>query len=341
MMVIDIPTLKQVVKEVVIRLNEPVMIEGQSGAGKSEAIAQATEEAGAVLCDIRLGQYDSVDMRGFPGVDQENELTRWFAPSTMPFIGNDKFPDDKPIVLFLDEITSASTSVFANSYQLINDFALGEHVLKPNVRIIAAGNRQSDKGVVNRMPAPLCNRMTWFEVVSTTDAWCKYAMSQGVSPMIIAFLGFRKNMLHTFNPEAPNKVFATPRTWMKAAKYFSDTELPETLKQSSIMGAIGEGPAAELMAFLNVWRKVLPIKKILADPSGVALPDEESFKYATVVSVSGALDAKTAPALSVFLKRLPPEYVVMAWQLALSRDKSVFKLPEFIDFARTSTAIFA
>ena len=108
--IIDIPTLKEFVKDVVIGLEEPVMIVGETGCGKSEGIAQAVEEADAILCDIRLGQYDSVDMRGFPGVDKTTGLTVWHAPSTLPFVGNDLFPDDKTIVLFLDELTSATPS---------------------------------------------------------------------------------------------------------------------------------------------------------------------------------------------------------------------------------------
>lgn len=40
--------------------------------GKSEGIAQLAAENDAVLCDIRLSQYDSVDLRGFPGVDADS-----------------------------------------------------------------------------------------------------------------------------------------------------------------------------------------------------------------------------------------------------------------------------
>lgn len=337
--VIDIPTLKQVVKRIVIDLEETVMIEGESGAGKSEAIAQAVEEAGAMLVDVRLGQYDSVDMRGFPGVDKATAQTTWYPPSTLPFVGNPNFPTDKVIVIFFDEMTSASPPVFANAYQLTNDHSLGEHVLMPNVRIICAGNRSKDRGVVNRMPAPLCNRMTWFELKTSVKAWCEYAQSIGVPPMFVAFMNFRKNLLHTFDSEAPAKVFATPRTWMKAVKYYQ-SDLPDQLKRSAMQGAVGEGPANEFWGFHDVWHKVLPIKTIMADPLGCKLPDEESMKYATAVSVSGAMNAKNTSTLYSFLKRMDAEYVILAWTLALARDKQLFEHDAMIDFSKRYRVVF-
>ena len=337
--IIDIPTLKEFVKDVVIGLEEPVMIVGETGCGKSEGIAQAVEEADAILCDIRLGQYDSVDMRGFPGVDKTTGLTVWHAPSTLPFVGNDLFPDDKTIVLFLDELTSATPPVFAVCYQLINEWRIGEHILKPNVRIIAAGNRAKDKGVVNRMPIPLANRMTWFECKTSVKAWCEYAQTQGVPAMFVAFMNYRKNLLHTFDPDKPENVIATPRTWMKAIKYYGSS-MPLARKRSAMIGAIGEGQAMELWGFHDIWHKVLPIKTIIADPKGCDLPNEESMKYATAVSVSGAMNDKTTSPLYTFLKRMDPEYVILAWHLALARDKKLFEHDDMIDFSKRYRVVF-
>lgn len=336
---INAKQLKKIVKEIVIGLEEQVMVEGPTGIGKSEAIAQAVEEAGGMLVDIRLGQYDSVDMRGFPGLDKATGLTKWHAPSTMPFVGNDKFPDDIPVVIFFDEITSATPPVFANCYQLANDWSLGEHTLKPNVRMIFAGNRQQDRGVVNRMPIPLCNRLTWYSMVPDVKAWSEWAQTQGVPPMFMAFLNYRGNLLHTYDPDKPERVIATPRTWMKAIKYYSST-IPDDMKRAAMLGAVGEGPAMEFWGFHDIWHKVTPIKSILADPVGCPLPKEEGMKYATAVSVSGAMTVKTVAPLFTFLKRMDPEYVILAWQLALARDMSLYEGPEMVEFSKRYRVVF-
>ena len=339
MQTITIPMLKRVIRGVAFDLDEPIMVVGQFGAGKSEAANQACEEVGAHICDIRLGQYDSVDMRGFPGVDRETRQTVWHAPSTLPFIGNDAFPDDKPIALVLDEITSATAPVAANAYQLINDRAIGEHRLKPNVRIIALGNRELDKGVVNRMPFPLANRMTWFELVVDVEAWCDWAQSVGIHPIFVAFMNFRKPLLCTYDPAKPEKVVATPRTWAKAAKYFA-SGMMDDIKRAAMQGAIGEGPSVEFWGFYDVWQKIIPIKKIIADPTGTPVPQEASMSYATAINISGSLTAKNISPLYTYLKRMPPEFMVMAWQLALKRDRKLSETRDFVEFSKQYRVVF-
>ena len=361
----------QLVKHTCIRLNEPVMIVGRFGVGKSALINQLADELnhvealqtllgednkysftdeegteqeapfeGCMVCDVRLSQYESVDLRGFPGVNKATGFTVWHAPATMPFIGNDEFPDNKIIILFLDELTSAQPSVATVAYQLINERRIGEHMLKPNVRIVAAGNRDDDKGVVNRMPMPLCNRMTWAESIVSHVEWGEWAQSQGVPPVIIAFIHFKPTLLMTYDPAKSEKVVATPRTWAKAALYHADPHMPPEIKQASIAGAIGSGPAKELEAFIAIWHKVTPIKDIIADPDGTKVPTEASMRFATAISISGAMTKKTLAPLYQFLKRMPPEMVVLAWQLANKRDASLYSTPEFMDFTKRYRSVF-
>lgn len=368
------------IQHIAIKLNQPVMIRGRAGIGKSAitnhvAAALDSEEAldallggankylplsaaddddeasasdilkewakftGCVVCDVRLSQYESVDLRGFPGVNKQTGFTVWHAPSTLPFIGNDEWPDDKIILLFLDELTSATPPVFSVAYQLINERRIGEHVLKPNVRVLCAGNREDDQGIVNRMPFPLCNRLTWVEAISDHNVWGEWAQSVGIDPVIIAFIHFKPILLMTYDPKKAEKVVATPRTWEKAANYYID-KMPEEIKWAAICGAIGEGPAAELKAFINVWRKVTPIKDIVKDPENIKVPVEADMRYATAVSVSGAMGGKNTTPLYTFMKRMPAEMMVLCWQLASKRDASLYRTPEFMDFTKRYRSVF-
>lgn len=340
MQVIDINEAKDLIKHVAVDMREPLMFWGQPGVGKSECVAQVCNEYGGTLVDIRLSQYDSVDLRGIP-VPHDNGLTVWQAPSTLPFEGNNAFDNnpDKPIFLFLDEINSAAPAVAAVAYQLINDRAVGEHHLLDNVVVIAAGNRESDRGVTNRMPTPLANRFTHAEIGVNVDVFCEYAQASGLPAIGVAFLQFRKPLLSTFDPTKPDKAFATPRSWVKALRYYA-SDMPAVTKHTAIVGAIGEGPAAEFMGFADVWRSMIPVKDIIADPLGVDLPDDLSMTYAVAISVSGAMSTDTAPQLHKFLQRLSPEYVVMAWQLAVKRDEALFTTDEFMDFSTHYRAVF-
>lgn len=355
---ISVTEMQDLVRFVSIEQREPLMLWGPPGCGKSEGVRQVALSdhkcpawlaklipdvvsrwiTKGELVDIRLSQYDSVDLRGIP-VPGDDKLTTWHAPSTLPFKGNPRFTDDHLITLFLDEINSAQPAVSAVAYQLINDRRVGEHELLDNVVIIAAGNRDGDRGVTNRMATPLANRFTHAEVMVDPDAWCFWAQQAGISPVGIAFIQFRKQLLSTFDPAKPDKAFATPRTWQKALSYYaSDAKM--ALKQTAIAGAIGQGPAAEFWGFVDVWSKMIPMSEIERDPMGVKLPEEASMRYALAVAVSGTMTKDNIAPFHAFLMRLDPEFSILAWQLAMQRDRSVVQTKEFIDFSKKYRAVF-
>jgi hypothetical protein len=362
MQVISIPDFIDVIHHVAVRNNQPIMGWGKPGVGKSQGVRAAlvrlltsmgltfdgpgfkagkTEETTCDrLVDIRLSQYDSVDLRGIPV--PHAGMTVWHAPITIPFKGNPNFrEDDVPILLFLDEINSAAPSVAAVAYQLINDRSVGEHRLMDNVRIIAAGNREQDRGVTNRMPTPLANRFTHVEIDVDVNAWCFWAQDEGLPAEGIAFMQFRKPLLSTFDPSKPDKAFATPRSWEKALTYFADSSMPDHIKQTAMAGAVGEGPSAEFWGFIDVWQKMPKMSDIEANPDKVPVPDEAPQRYAVAVAISGTLTPKNTRPFTTYLRRMDPEFGVLAWQLAMKRDPTVSGTQDFIDFSKEFRAIFA
>ena len=102
MQVVNISTMKSMIMHIGLRHREPLWFRGASGIGKTEAIHSLVAENGWVLCDFRASQWESVDFRGIPDVQQG--LTVWNMPSELPFKGNPKFDEGGPtIVLFADE----------------------------------------------------------------------------------------------------------------------------------------------------------------------------------------------------------------------------------------------
>lgn len=325
MQTLTLPNLQTLLRTA-ISLNEPVMVWGPPGCGKSETVAQLAASLDAELVDIRLSQYDSVDLRGFPhtveGIYSHVQAMAWAPPITLPFEGNTHFPDDRPVILFLDEINSASPAVAAVAYQLINDRRVGEHKLKPNVRIIAAGNREGDRGVTNKMPLPLANRMTHVEVVMDADSWSDYHLEQGGDPMFVAFFKFRPAMICTFDPASPRKAFGTYRSWSKAARYLA-SDAPDTIKQAMVAGAVGDGEASELFAFRDVVGKLPDIDKLLSDPEKAELFNDVALNYALAVALSNRLtsdDGDMVDRTATYLDRMSPEYSMLAWMLAGKKD---------------------
>ena len=340
---ISVNQLHRVITELVFKRRRVVMFRGRFGLGKTFVARQAAAAYGAFMCEVRLGQYDSVDLRGMPNIDAATKSTVWYAPATLPFVGNDNFPDDVPILLFLDEITSATAPVFAVCYQLLQDFAIGEHKLKPNVFICCAGNNDSDRGVVNRIPMPLNNRMLHFQVGVDNDQWCIYMQKLGYPPQFIAYHKWRKDRLHKWNPEdaEPSPTQPSPRTWEGAAQtYQAYANTDPDFCALAMAAEIGEGETTEFLAFDKIWSRVITPEQIIKDPKRAPLPDEESLIYATAVSVSGAMSLTNVKPLHTYLTRLAPEYVVMAWQLALARNEALFTADEFLDVGTRYKAIF-
>jgi hypothetical protein len=355
---LSIQQLKQTVAHIVIRLNRPILVRGGFGVGKSEGITQAVDEldnpqslqallgkdcpyTGTILAEIRLSQYDSVDFRGFPQADKKTGTAIWYPPATMPFIGNDSFPDDKLIVMLFDEAPDAKPDVFAVMQQLVLNRCVGEHVLKPNVRILLAGNRLEDQALAKKFPMPLNNRLIHYEVINTLDEFCVYAQSQGVPSVFIAYWNFRAEMVNTYDPKKTTPIVATPRTWFAAVDLWQDNRLDNSIKEAAIIGAVGEGPAMDFLAYVDVWQNLPSIDKILKDPDRYPVPEELSIKYATAMCVSEKMTLANVDKLHVYLKRFTAEFIVMAWQLATARDATLFDSDAYLDFVRRFRDVYA
>ena len=74
-------------------------------------------------------------------------------------------------------MNSAAPSVQAAAYQLILNRRVGTYKLPDNVMIVAAGNREADKGVTYRMPAPLANRFIHLELAVNFDDWFQWSVA--------------------------------------------------------------------------------------------------------------------------------------------------------------------
>jgi hypothetical protein len=354
---LSISQLKVAIKEIVVRLNKPIYVTGGFGVGKTQGIDQAVDElddpkvlqallgkdcpyTGAMFCGIRLSQYDSVDLRGFPQADKKTGTAIWYPPSTFPFVGNDSFPDDKLIVIVFDEAPDAKNDVFAVMQQIVLDRCCGEHVLKPNVRMLLAGNRASDQGLAKKFPMPLNNRLIHFEAVNTVDDFCIYAQSQGVPSVFMAFWNFCADLVNTYDPKKTQAIVATPRTWFTAVELWQDKRLSPEIKEAAMIGAIGEGPAVQFLGFVDVWQSLPNIDKIKKNPDTYEVPEELSIKYATAMMVSEKMTPDNVDALHTYLKRFTAEFVVMAWQLATARDAELFDADAYMDYVKRYREVY-
>jgi len=223
---------------------------GPPGVGKSSIVKEIAKEKGWKIIDLRLSLLNPVDLRGLPTIDHVNNLANWLPPSFLPK------EDTKDIgILFLDEINLAPLSVQAAAYQLILDKQIGDYKFPKTWKIVAAGNRETDKANVFKISAPLANRFIHFTVRPEFYEWKKWAEKSGVHPNVIHFLTLRTTAMFEA-PADQEKAFPSPRSWefvssmLDAFAYNEDENVPDELAQV-IYGSIGEGTGRELIEHLN------------------------------------------------------------------------------------------
>ena len=234
----------------------PVFIWGPPGIGKSEIVDSITQERSGYMIDMRLALMEPTDLRGIPVPNMNTGLMEWLPPADLP---TQELADQfECVVLFLDEMNQAPQSVQAAAYQLILNRRLGNYKLPDNVLIVAAGNRESDRGVAYRMPSPLANRFVHLEMTTDFEDWQTWALENNVDPEVVGYVTANKMDLMNFDPRTASRAFATPRSWT-----FVSQMLPQEGEQISdsrlhdlIAGTVGDGIATKFMAHRAIAGKL-------------------------------------------------------------------------------------
>lgn len=316
--------------EYALNAHVPAFLWGPPGVGKSAIVAQVAKALGAELRDVRAVQFDPVDLRGIPSIGADGRA-HWSVPDFMPNGGGRG-------VLFLDELNAASPSVQAACYQLVLDRRLGAYVLPDGWDIIAAGNRESDRAVVNRMSSALSSRFSHFELEVSVSDWVDWALASGLPIEFPAFIRFRPELLHVFDPKSAEKIFPCPRTWEMASRYFRVAGADYDLMAS----VVGQGPAAEFMAFCQTWRELPDIKEILRAPKSAMVPggDNPAAIYAVAGALARVADQVNFGAIVEYIKRLPsPEFGVLCVRDAARVHPDVQKSRAFVDWAAANQGV--
>jgi len=285
----------------------PVFVWGSPGIGKSSIIREIAAEQDLSFVDLRLSLLDPTDLKGIPFFDQEHNEAVWASPSFLP-----KDPDSRGI-LFLDEINTAPPSVQASAYQLVLDRKVGEYTLPEGWSIVAAGNHESDRGVIYRMPPPLANRFVHLELEVGFEAWKTWAYRSGIESSVIAFLHYDPSRLFVFEPAQNHKSFPTPRSWEYVSRILS-AKLDTTLLLENLSGAVGTEAATAFVAFRKVMDRLPDIDAILAGEV-IEVTEDQQLLFALVAGIVSRLRAEEdlsaiAHALR-FSMTLPKEFSVM------------------------------
>ena len=327
------------------RVKRPLFLWGPPGIGKSELVEGIAAELGGLMIDLRLGQMEPTDIRGIPFYNKEKNVMEYAPPIDLP---DEETASKYPIVvLFLDEMNSAPASVQAAAYQLILNRRVGKYKLPDNVVMVAAGNRESDKGVTYRMPTPLANRFIHQEMKVDFASWQEWAVMNKVHKDVVGYLSFAKQDLYDFDAKSASRAFATPRSWSFVSQLLDDGVDDETLT-NLIAGTVGEGLAVKFMSHRKVASRMPNPKDILDGKVKDLQVKEVSAMYSLVISMcyelKAAVETKVEDKkfhemadnfLGYMMKNFETELTVMGARIALTTYDLPFlptKLKNFDEF---------
>jgi hypothetical protein len=327
------------------QVKRPLFLWGPPGIGKSELVEGITNDLNGLMIDLRLGQMEPTDIRGIPFYNKDIGKMDWAPPVELP---DEETAAQYPIVvLFLDELNSAAPSVQSAAYQLILNRRIGKYRLPDNVVMVAAGNRESDKGVTYRMPTPLANRFIHQEMKVDFPSWLEWAVNNRVHKDVVGYLSFAKQDLYDFDAKSASRAFATPRSWTFVSQLLDDASDDDTT-MNLIAGTVGEGLAVKFMAHKKVASRMPNPTDILNGKVKDLNVKEVSAMYSLVISMcyelKGAVENKVEDKkfhemadnfLGYMMKNFETELTVMGARIALTTYDLPFlptKLKNFDEF---------
>lgn len=333
------PSLMIEAIEFLIGIQQPTMVWGPPGVGKSDVVRAAIGRINSKikdkkkhfkLVDIRLSNCDPTDLKGFPMPDQSDK--------TMAFFPMKSLPTDGFGVIFLDEINGAPASVQAGAYQLTLDRRIGDYILPPGWSVVAAGNRATDRGVVYTMPAPLCNRFVHLDYTVNLEDWVDWAIPHGISDTTRGYLRMQPTDLCVDKIEAGARAFNTPRTWAFADKVINSSLRTEVMLPI-LQGTIGEGVATKLMGFARDRKNMPDLDRILTHPDDVQVPDSPSTRYAILAGLEPRVTKDNFENILKYVKRMSKDFEVVFVTAADRRDPDICETKVFTQWIRDNRTL--
>jgi len=214
--------------------------------------------------------------------------------------------------------------------------------------MVAAGNRESDKGVTFRMPTPLANRFIHQEMKVDFASYQEWAVKNRIHKDVVGYLSFAKQDLYDFDAKSSSRAFATPRSWTFVSELLNDESVDDDTLTNLVAGTIGEGLAVKFMAHRKIASRMPNPVDILRGKVKDLQVKEVSAMYSLVISmcyelksaVENKMDTKEFHEMAdnffgYMMKNFETELVVMGARIALTTYDLPFqptKLKNFDEF---------
>ncbi|MEU9531679.1 AAA family ATPase [Streptomyces sp. NPDC048213] len=294
-----------------VTANQPVLLWGEPGIGKSAGLEQLAAGLGLELETVIASVHEPSDFAGLPVVGDDPATT-----------GVPMAPPDWAVrlarrgqgLLFFDELSSAPPAVQAALLRVVLERRVGSLKLPDGVRVVAAANPPSSAADGWHLSPPLANRFVhlhWTHDPRTVARGMAGTWPQAAVPVVdpartagavarargavSGFLTARPGLVHHLpkDAESRGRAWPSPRTWDMALRLLATGYATGTGREAvaaALTGAVGDGAGIELLSYLENLDLPDP-DRVLADPDAFALPDRGDRQLAFLIAVVAAVQA--------------------------------------------------
>ncbi|MGW4566881.1 AAA family ATPase [Streptomyces sp. NPDC004561] len=294
-----------------VTANQPVLLWGEPGIGKSAGIEQLAAGLGCPLETVIASVHEPSDFAGLPIVGDDPATTG--VPMAPPDWAV-RLRRTRHGLLFFDELSSAPPAVQAALLRVVLERRVGSLVLPEPVRIVAAANPPSSAADGWHLSPPLANRFVhlhWTHDPRTvargmTGTWPQFTVpvvDHAKVPGAVArargavsgFLTARPGLVHHLpgDAESRGRAWPSPRTWEMALKLLATgyaTGASHEAVAAALTGAIGDGAGMEFLSYLENLDLPDP-DRVLANPDAFALPERGDRQLAFLIAVVAAVQS--------------------------------------------------
>lgn len=221
-----------------------IMIAGNHGIGKSQIITDYFTKKKMRVVTLFLGQMsDPGDLIGLPQFDKKSGCTIFSPPYWFPI-------DEKPIVLFLDELNRARPEILQTIMDLALNKKLAGRSLPEGSRIISAVNSGDEYQLTDLDPA-LASRFNIYTFSPSPEEWLKWAESKKFDTRILHYIRLKPARLDSFNlDEDESDLTKTPdrRAWEKVNDILHSISDLKPIHAKILSGLIGDATALDFVA---------------------------------------------------------------------------------------------
>ena len=252
-----------------------IVLLGPPGIGKTsvgrEVASLMTQRMGAqrgepALCEVvDLSSKLPEDIGGLPFRETARGIpvTRYAIVEEMARLCE----PDAYGVLVLDDLPASAPTVQVAARQIVLERRINQFQLSDGVIVFVTGNRRTDKASASTLPAHFRNSVCQLPIEPELEEWCQwYGKQPNLARIIPSFLRYRPTHLSQLPKEADERgAFATPRTWAKLGSMWA-TSHGMGFGLETAMGLVGEGPAMEFIAYVNVKSQMVNPEEVLRNP---------------------------------------------------------------------------